>query len=516
MIRGSKRLLFPHGSPTNRLGHSLRRHHHHHHSQQQDHGKKTATPTPNIVATKVRGGVLMQGCYSDEEHKQLARKTVELLRALHGQEALTACGFEYRTVCLDDQANDDDDEKEDLLLPRKPTADGLLDKTNVPKGSLSGLMEERGVDDDATPCSCPAPKMEKEESTPRAGGDKSGQCTCECKQPSKTMTRLFHIDSGTMITMKNRKLFIADGDMYDAIARVAMEYAQEVMVRDGMLEWLTVEEPGNNPEPIRALVSKRLLEDETRLDNEPTLLIATGKGKVRAGIFSRQHLLLTGLEVSSAIPIIREARKRKMNIIMIDPNAHGDRLGMTTFEKSMARIFRRWEQQDNDIPSKTHRPESACPCKRPLDQRDLYVLSHSQSGAQFARYLLEKSEHYLPHIRAVCFTDSTHNIQWTKDKEDLRELLESDISVYFKCAQESDGPLLSPLPSLGEQVETDHFWRHRFGAIKTLCAGTAEHSLTNWFARCEMWKHFDQYLPRPVSSSLHTSADKDDDDDDRA
>ena len=151
-----------------------------------------------------------------------------------------------------------------------------------------------------------------------------------------------------MITTKNRKEFIADGDHYDAIARIIQEYAQEVMIRDGNLQWTTIEQAGNNNEPIRALVSSRITEDESRLDKEPTLLIATGKGKVRAGVFSRQHLMTSGLECSTAVPIVREAKKRGMNIVMVDPNVHGDRLGMVTFEKSMGKLFRRWENINSD------------------------------------------------------------------------------------------------------------------------------------------------------------------------
>ena len=185
------------------------------------------------------------------------------------------------------------------------------------------------------------------------------------------------------------------------------------MIKEGNLEWTTITEQGNNPEPIRAIVSTSIGKDETCLDTTPTLLIATGKGKVRAGIFSRQHLICSGMECSTAVPIVKEAIKRKMNIIMIDPNVHGDRLGMKTFEASLTKLFRRWEEVHSvDQP--------------PLGKRDLYVLSHSQSGAQLASYLLDKSKHYVPHIRAVAFTDSTHNIQWSRQDEDLHQLLQSD------------------------------------------------------------------------------------------
>ena len=132
-----------------------------------------------------------------------------------------------------------------------------------------------------------------------------------------------------------------------------------------------------------------------------------------------------------------------------------------------------------------------------LKQRNMFVLSHSHSGAQFVRYLLNRSDRYLPHIRAIAFTDSTHNIQWTKttNQEGLRHLLESDKCVYFKRSDEGTKQILAPLTSIGRVINTDDFWKHRFGKIKTLCAGTSEHSLTNYFAKCLIWAHFDKYLP---------------------
>lgn len=389
-------------------------------------------PHPTIaVAPKVRGGVLLQGCHTDHEHKQTARLMVDRVRALTGERGLRKIGFEYR-VCPYD------------------SAEAVHD---VGSGEEASGLE-------------PA--------------DRTGEIN--------VMTRLFHIDSNTMITQSNRKEYIADGDMYDAVARLCQEYAQDMMIREGELEWLTVCEAGNNPEPVRAMVSASIFHDEACLDNTPTLLIATGKGKVRAGVFSRQHLLVSGVECSSAVPLVREAKGRGMNLILFDPNVHGDRMGMITFEKSMARLFRRWES-----PEHTTSP--------PLEQKDLFVLSHSQSGAQLARYLLDKSEHYLPHIRAVAFTDSTHNIQWAKENENLHNLLESENCIYFKCSKEKrQSCTLEPLASVGNEIDADTFWQHRFGKIRTRCAGTSEHSLTNWFAHHLIWDHFDCFLHKRNAS----------------
>lgn len=413
------------------------------HSPQMGSSSMAHKPPTLSVTPNVRGGVLLRGCTDDEEHKQVVRQSIAIMKDLKGAEGLRTVGLEYRTV--------------------------PLDPTDSPQES-----KEKPGDDQATSSTNTEPSE---------------------WDPPPTMTRLFHAESNTMITMENRKEFIADGDMYDQVARLCQEYAQEVMIEDGGLEWVTLCEAGNNAEPIRALVSSALSCDEENLDKMPTLLIATGKGKVRAGIFSRQHLIVSGMECSTAIPIVREANKRRMNVVMLDPNVHGDRMGMVTFEKSMSRLFRRWESEDIDV--STDHP--------PLANRDLYVLSHSQSGAQFARYLLEKSNHYVPHIRAVAFTDSTHNIQWARENKDLHHLLQSDNCVYFKCSKDSPKEVLKPLETTGAVVETDHFWEHRFGRIQTRCAGTAEHSLTNWFARYHIWDHFDQFLHSHHSTNEQVS-----------
>ena len=401
------------------------------------------------VTPKVRGGVLLRGCTDDDEHMQVVRQSIAIMKQLRGKEGLQAMGLVYRPVPVEDNAEQNG---RTTRQPEEP-------EHSAPQAPFTAATADESV-------------------PPKTDGEQIDE------QPLEVMNRLFHVESNTMITMKNRKEFIADGDMYDQVARLCQEYAQEVMIEEGDLEWVTVCEAGNNPEPIRALVSATLAKNEEILGMAPTLLIATGNGKVRAGIFSRQHLITTGMECSTAIPVVREACKRGMICVLLDPNVHGDRLGMATFEKSMARVFRRLESNET---TPADRP--------PLVNSDLFVLSHSQSGAQFARYLLDKSNLYVPHIRAVAFTDATHNIQWTRDNRDLNHLLQSDRSVYFKVSKESTNDLsLKPLKTTGMVVDTDHFWKHRFGSVATRCAGTTEHSLTNWFARHHIWSHFDSFL----------------------
>jgi len=39
----------------------------------------------------------------------------------------------------------------------------------------------------------------------------------------------------------------------------------------------------------------------------------------------------------------------------------------------------------------------------------------------------------------------------------------------------------------------DSFWEHRFGKIRTLWAGTADHALSNWAGHDHIWLHFDRH-----------------------
>ena len=59
------------------------------------------------------------------------------------------------------------------------------------------------------------------------------------------MRRLYHIPTNTLITEDNRKRFIADGDMYEEVARLCQEYAHEIMCEEGGLEWVLIEPPSS-------------------------------------------------------------------------------------------------------------------------------------------------------------------------------------------------------------------------------------------------------------------------------
>lgn len=432
------------------------------HQQQQ---QQQSAPPP-LSPIKVR----LCHCETDEEHRTYISQFLERVQDLYGKDGLGEAGFEFRKL---------------YCSKHGPDNGGLSThaQTNDDKHDDSTTQEEKKCDDSKS-----APHLNRSFYGDRLESSSANACE-PCQECA---TRLYYIGTDTLITEENRKQYIADGAMYEQVTRLAQECAHEEMQRAGNLEWITVCDDPAHEQPVRALVhedhhlvNKDRAEDTA--DDHPTLLIATGKGKVRAGIFSRQHLLTSGMESSTALPMIVEAKKRQMSVVIFDPNARGDRYGMTTFEKSFEVVLGHLDHTNTDN-SQMPAAEEHGPSKRAL-----YIVAHSASGSQLVRYMLDRSHGYLPYLRAIAFTDSTHNIQWTRKNEALQNLLGSKRCVYFRSASKNHDDLWHTRKA-GEAVETDSFWKHRFGGIKTVWAGTEEHSLMNYFANGHIWEHFDEHL----------------------
>jgi len=309
--------------------------------------------------------------------------------------------------------------------------------------------------------------------------------------------RLFHVPSNQIVSELNWPTLIAPGKLYDVVARLCMETAQEEMMRVGNLEWSTIGSSNSNSynnkdtnsdsptttdtESSSSSASStaeessdtnrdeqsgntttseddddddaiRLLTSRQYQPKNPTLLVITGKGQVGAGIFSRRHLLTSGMEVSTALPFVRKAKDEPMNIVMFDPNQTVRRKGqnaMQTVEQSFQYFTSNKEHQSNDI----------------------FVLAHSMAGSQLIRYL-NNTNHLRERIQAIAFTDSNHNINWVSKEEsndNLLNLIQGPRSLYIKSHKVHEDAKI-----LGELHHDCHFWQHRFGTIRTIWAGTNE------------------------------------------
>ena len=163
-----------------------------------------------------------------------------------------------------------------------------------------------------------------------------------------------------------------------------------------------------------------------------------------------------------------------MKVIIPDPNCRGDRWGYDVTRQSLRKL---WPEDPTE---------------------DVYMVIHSAGGSNVQRFLLDtpsSSKTLLPQIKAMALTDSTRNLQWSKHEPEWLEFWESDRVIYFKSAQtmrDADGSRWY-LHAAGTPIQTDSFWQHRFGKVRTCNAGTDIHAMTNWFAHQPTWKHLDQY-----------------------
>jgi hypothetical protein len=407
---------------------------------------------PVIRERCIPGGIMLVGCQTRDEHFQRHDSVIDAIHELKGEHGLQAVGFEMRFVPCDEHAATAL-QPEMRHSPHQPIQ--LHHQQSL--GEKTTVNDDTPEHDESTVSDVESPLAESNQLSSSAA--LAASCCERC------VTRLFY--NGTPVDETNRRRFVSDGKMYDEISRLCMEHAQDIMISEGNLEWKSIDMD------VQVLVSKTM--DWSR----PTLLFVTGRGKVRAGIFSRKHILTTGMEPSTAIATVREAKRRNMNIIMLDPNCRGERQAYTVVERSLRHVFSHLIQNcsNKNISEFKHGA--------------IFFQVHSASGAHVVCSLMDNCDSYLPHVRAIAFTDSTHNIQWTRKEQHraLYTLLESSSAVYFRS---SKGDATHPAGL--EVSKQDAEWIRRFGKIRTVWAGTSEHSLSDWCARDYIWSHFDMHL----------------------
>lgn len=472
--------------------------------------------------------VLLSGCRTAEEHYQYIESACCKVANLNSKDGLDLLGFEYlmwhnpqRCSCnksvpevydddkstssqhIDEYEYDDDSAEygnfEYTVPIDKTLTDSFRDRLNIPTTTTNNPNRLPKVSSAASMFSLTTHHTNPSLRTSLR--DLEERISEDCAM------RLYHFPTGTLITKDNLEQFVAYGKMYNEVSRLCMEFAQEKMKQEGKLEWETISNvnEGNDKDDkdssslkgVSALVSERYHCSSEQQKTRNVLVAVTGKGQVGAGIFSRRHLMTTGIEVSTALPFIREAVKRDMEIVLLDPNAQGGRMSMKVVEKSLEGLFFRKQEHDQHNGDEDH-------------STGLYVLAHSMAGSQLVRFLHNKTTtssfrkdqlngaitansaagfSFLKQIKAVAFTDSNHNINWTKDNPPVTDLLVGPSSLYIKSHRVHEDAKI-----LGQAHHDCHYWKRRFGDIKTIWAGTNEHALTNFAARKYIWDHFDDFL----------------------
>ena len=487
---------------------------------------------------------LLWGCTDAKEHYEYIVDACKRVENLHGNEGLQELGLQFQVVhnpltCKCDDVdledlgryNDINSNSYDELDPSHweeeerrngpeyameeeyivPIGTPLLDNIIAASTSITNGQKQDRSDRDLScgpDCSHPhdvlssSRDMEEDTTLPTSPSNvslfslathhtwSSGEDRDGTELDHDCALRLVHVPPAsvdrppTLIEADNYETFIANGKMYDEVSRLCSEYAQMIMMKEGGLCWVTICEDRG----IRAMITGDRMADQAAgrkiKRKKNVLLIITGKGKVRAGIFSRRHIIATGLESSTALPFVREAKRRNMDIVILDPNANGDANGMDTVDTSLRYLFPRTNERKEDI----------------------FVIAHSMAGAQIVRYLHgdkqvgkdpchtgdeQEAQVLFRMIKAVAFTDSNHNINWTKKTNpQLTEMLVGPSCLYIKSHKiHQDDP-----KELGALHHDCQFWRHRFGDIRTIWAGTHEHALTNYTARHYIWDHFDTFI----------------------
>ena len=269
---------------------------------------------------------LLHGGSTLEEHNEIIRHVISsslssAQSSIGGEEQLKTLGFEYRFVpCCSAHASHD-------IMNENNCHQCATRLFYVGRQGQRKRREEQREN-----------KHVDAQDDEQSNADKV--CNKQKDENSEQQKQRHQEEDAIMITPTNRQQFIANGAMYDAIATCSQQVVHDKMCTAFDLQWVTVCD--EQQQHIRALVDKDhtmlLEEDENRWvvqellmnnDNEEkkdddddedededssamikstskikpptstnrtkaTLLIATGRGKVRAGIFSRHHRKLVG------------------------------------------------------------------------------------------------------------------------------------------------------------------------------------------------------------------------------
>lgn len=298
-------------------------------------------------------------------------------------------------------------------------------------------------------------------------------------------TRLFYLSHEgkqivrTLIHGDNQKDFVPKGAKFKSVSPLCQQMVQRRLAHRYNL--CSISFTNDMLPPINALATPFYFKDPS----SPLLIIIPGKGDTRAGIMSTKQIVLSGMEEGSAEFFLQQAYQyHNMAVLLLDPNARGTQSGMTCIEQSLTAVF--GQRVADNVDS---------------SRRKIFILAHSAAGGYLVRYLLlgECRLALRRNLCAICFTDSTHNIQWASKEEydpqketSLFQFLQSDRCLYIRntSTHHMDTFANSKDRKLGETIPFDVHWQRRFGKIPTVWAGTTVHSLICWNARNVVWDFF--------------------------
>lgn len=224
-------------------------------------------------------------------------------------------------------------------------------------------------------------------------------------------------------------------------------------------EGLFVDEEGNGPQKgfkndnhfgdwLHAYVQQLLIEQgmiEHSIDNVPIyhsanafnspeklLVLICGSGRIMAGLWSVGVCAYRGLKAGSVLPCLDEAKKRGMEVVILNPNYHSSTYSHaeTVFKKLI-------------IPSNPKR---------------VWIIAHSMGGANTCSVISSNPQWSIDHISAFALTDGCESpiqaegfkinkwshlkgINWVQSEEPVNTKLEEGSSTEHRSAATKDHPL---------------------------------------------------------------------------
>lgn len=167
---------------------------------------------------------------------------------------------------------------------------------------------------------------------------------------------------------------------------------------------------------------------------EKLLVLICGSGRIMAGLWSVGVCAYSGLNAGSMLPMISEAKKRQMEIIILNPNAVG-------FFGSAGHVTSSFNEFI--IPAK--------PSK-------VWIVAHSFGGYSTCNVISSNAEWAINHIMAFALSDAVeariksdgflinkwahdHGINWVKSQEEINKELPPSSSLQHRSANTDDHPM---------------------------------------------------------------------------
>lgn len=249
---------------------------------------------------------------------------------------------------------------------------------------------------------------------------------------------------------------VGDGEVADfaSVAAACMDWCHGRMLGTGM-EWAGLATGG--------LV---LRSTDAATNAKGLLVLITGTGSVRAGVWGRGLLVALSAEHGCCLPMLRRARERGWAAVAFDPNG-GDAAG--DGEKGFHHCVDAW-----------HATVDAAAAAR------VFVVAHSLGGACLVECLDRAAPQSLRRIAAVAFTDSVHYVSG-----DHLQLRSGRIGAEALAVLRDRAVAWVADPAGALDVVQYEFNADK--GCRCVFAGTADHAATNAAAEASIFAHFDRH-----------------------